>query len=244
MWRAPSQASLRCTIRNVCSHRAKVDALQLNPRAVRWRPANPESMLAPARRLLQSAFGLPCWQVRWDSQVGLDLNLGAPRMELVEPRARPNAPPRVRTLLASRRVRLLGTHWLWVAPEAWRILLADGTEARRSASARRCDIATARLSGERLVGLQIAPRRGGTIFFFDLGGRIIVRPPNGWGQPEDGELWSLWGPRQRYVAVWASGRYGLGDVRREDPPLQPLATDDGASPLALGRQGGRWRGAI
>jgi hypothetical protein len=175
-----------------------------------------------ATALLRSSLKLPCWQVRWDHQVGLDLNLGTPRMELIEPRVPTAKSSRLRALQASRRVRLHGTHWLWLAPEVWMVNLADGTTARRTSSSRQCSIATARLTGERLVGLEINTLNGTTRFFFDLGAVLSAVRPRGWGHPEDGELWSLHGPRRRYVAVFASGRYTYGIATKPDPVPVPI----------------------
>ncbi len=184
-------------------------------------------MRPQALALLGSAIGLPSWQVRWDNQFGLHWNLGPPHMVIREPRESRAKSPKVRALLGRRAIRLHGTHWIQIAAEAWRLALADGTTARRSSSARQCDIASARLSGERLTGLVIDTSTGSTTFYFDLGAVLAVRRPRGWGgEPrgrDDGELWSLMGPGQRHFAVWASGTYIFGSTKKTDPAPRPLS---------------------
>src|SRR5512145_495925 len=128
-----------------------------------------DEMLRSAVALVQTGLRLPCWQVRWDNQVGLDMNFGNPHLVIRHPRSSASKSPRVQALAARRRVHLHGTHWLQVAPEAWEIVLADGTRARRGASARQCDIACARLSGERLLDVEIDTKTGASEFRFDLG---------------------------------------------------------------------------
>jgi hypothetical protein len=181
-----------------------------------------ERMRSSAHALIRSAFGLPCWQVRWDNQVGLDLNLGAPHLVVREPHSSTSGSARVRALAGRRRVHLHGTHWLWIAAEAWGIRLPDGTVARRSSSARQCDIACARLTGEQLTEVRIDLRCGATEFHFDLGGVIRVRCPRGWGDEPDDELWMLHGPRKRCVAVFAGATYAFGSTVRSDKPVSPI----------------------
>lgn len=102
--------------------------------------------------------------------------------------------------------------------------LADGTEARRSSSHRQCDLAAARLSGERLKGLAIDATTGTTTFHFDLGAVLTAQCPRSWRNDDDGELWSLRGPNRRYVAVRAGGYYTLADANKQDPPMKPVSS--------------------
>jgi hypothetical protein len=193
-----------------------------------------------ATRLLHSALGLPCWQVRWDNQVGLDLNLGPPHMSIRQPRQTTARSPRVVAMFARRLVRLHGTHWLRVSAEAWDITLSDGTRARRSSSARNCDIACARLHGEQLIEVSIDTRSGATEFKFDLGGVVRARRPRGWGDVHDAELWSLHAPRNRHVTVFAGGTYVSGLTTTRDGKPEPVASQGwGTGPLVIGRRARR-----
>ena len=179
-------------------------------------------MQASAIRLLESVLGLPCWQVRWDNQVGLDMNFGAPWMQVEEPRSSTARSPRVRALFARRRVFLKGTHWLVAYPESWRIALADGLTARRTSSSKRQDIAVARLKGEKVEGIVISSRSGATTLHFDLGATLEIRPARGTGA-EPRELWALHAPRSRVVALFSHGMYRVGSTRASDETLMPIA---------------------
>ncbi len=168
-------------------------------------------MKASALRVLSSALGLPCWRVRWDSQVGLDMNFGPPRMETREPRRITGGSPRVRAQFARRAIYLRGSHWLVVSPGTWRLVLADGLSVRDTSSAKRLDMAVARLNGEMLDGVSVDGHTGASVFHFDLGAQIFVR--GRLGRSDDTELWSL-SSRARVVEIHAGGRYRSGSVKR------------------------------
>ncbi len=171
--------------------------------------------------LVRSVFGKPAWQIKWDHQVGLRLDFGAPYLHVREPREVDTPKKRVRALF-KRLVTLRGSHYLWIAPEAWRLVLSDGRVVRRFSSARASDRACAQLRGEALIGLSIDTASGTTTFRFDLGGRIDAIPPRGWGHEPDDELWSLWVPRNRFVAVYAGGYFGVGRTTGPDPTPRPF----------------------
>jgi hypothetical protein len=152
------------------------------------------------------------------------MNFGAPRMELRQPRQSEARSACVRATFERRGVWLRGTHWLVVYPGRWRLQLGDGLAVRDTHSAKRLDIAAARLGGEFLDGIAIHPQTGRTEFFFDLGGRITARWPRA-EAPEDGELWSLHN-RSRYVAVFGGGRYDTGPLNNAATNPRPIGTSD------------------
>ena len=177
-----------------------------------------------ARKLLQSAMNKPWWHVRWDAQVGLDLDCGVPRLEIDDAWQRRTLPRGATTLMPRRSVRVMGTHWLWFAPRSWRIALADGLVVSDASSARGRDIACARLRGEMLVRVCIDVASSAATFEFDLGSSITVRAPRGTRitARDHLELWSLHAPRDRFVAGHAGGHWSTGSTRGEDPPPIPL----------------------
>ena len=179
-------------------------------------------MKADARGTIQSALGLPCWQVRWDSQVGLDMNFGPPKLEIREPQRTLGGSARVRSIFARRGVYLRGSHWLVIRAGAWRLELADGLVVRDTSSTKRLDMAVARLKGEKLEGVAIDPRSGMTAFYFDLGGRIIVRASA--VASENSEIWSL-SNRRLAVAIHSGGSYTCTPVRGSPGEPTPMATD-------------------
>ena len=180
---------------------------------------------------LSSVLGLPCWQVRWDSQVGLDMNFGPPRIEVREPRKIHARSRRVKKLFASRRVMLRGSHWLILYPGRWRLELADGLVVRDSSSVKQLDMAVARLGGEKLQGVAIDSRTGSTTFYFDLGGRIVVRGGKATGSAEQDEFWSLHA-RSRYVSVYSGGGYATGSISSAETEIMPL---DAQEPVIVAR---------
>jgi hypothetical protein len=169
--------------------------------------------------------------VRWDNQVGLDMNFGPPRLEIREPRMSTAKSLRVRQQFARRGVYLKGTHWLVAAAEAWRLRLADGLDVRRTSSAKRLDMAVARLRGEKLRAIVIDPRTSETHFHFDLGATLEVRTPRQF-RDDEFELWSLHAPVNRHVSVGAGGVYRTGSTKKPDSELRPIQ-DSVSSPRDL-----------
>ena len=180
-------------------------------------------MKASAVKVISAALGLPCWQVRWDSQVGLDMNFGPPSMKVREPRTISGGSRRVRAGFARRGIYLHGTHWLVAYPGTWRLELADGLIVRDSSASKWLDIAVARLKGEILDGMRIDAHSGDTTFYFDLGGRVVVR--GGVGLAPDDELWSMH-DRTRFVSVHGGGAYSSGSVKQSEAARIPIAADD------------------
>lgn len=173
--------------------------------------------------MLSSVLGLPCWEVRWDCQVGLDMNFGPPRLEIREPRVSTANSPRVRAQFVRRGIHLHGSHWLVISPRTWRLELADALVVRDSSSARRLDMAVARLRGEILNGLIIDPRTSATTFHFDLGARIIVRTQTAPAEPSEEELWSIHN-RSRFVYVCRGGQYSTDAVERAPTVFSPIGS--------------------
>jgi len=191
-------------------------------------------MKSLALKDLASALGLPCWQVRWDNQVGLDMNFGVPKMEVEEPKVSSAHSERVRALFARRRVFFRGTHWLVITPFTWSIQLADGLRASASSSAKRQDIVCHRLAGEKLTAIQISPTSGRTQFYFDLGAKITVRGEHVSPFDED-DLWSLHArARGRFVAVHGGGGYRAGSLRGTGDGTHPIVARDGAASIVVG----------
>jgi hypothetical protein len=199
----------------------------------RYTATNFRIVKASAIRALRSVLGLPCWQVRWDNQVGLDMNFGPPRLDVHEPRQTAARSTRVRENFARRRVFLKGTHWLVADPDSWTLRLADGLVVRRTSSAKRQNMAVARLRGEKVRAIVIERRTGATLFQFDLGATLEVRPPRRLGDDEY-ELWTLIA-NSRSVVVCAGGFYRTGSTKRNDAALQPIDSfARNSDPLVIG----------
>jgi hypothetical protein len=107
-----------------------------------------------------------------------------------------------------------------ISPKTWRLELADGLVVRDTSSAKRLDMAVARLGGEKLDGIAVNACSGMTIFYFDLGGRIVVLGPYA-NDDSNGELWSIHNDR-RVVAVFVGGIYETGPVATSSPRTAPI----------------------
>ncbi len=165
------------------------------------------------------------------------MNFGPPRMEVREPRKTAVASERVKKLFARRLVMLRGTHWLVIYPGRWRLELADGLIVRDTSSAKKLDIAVARLDGEKLKALTIDPRTGTTVFYFDLGARLIARGSHRSAPADEDELWSVHA-RARYVSVYARGRYAFGPTSSATTKTMPIG---GSEPVVISATRRVWR---
>ena len=187
-----------------------------------------------ALRDLASVLGLPCWQVRWDTLVGLDMNFGKPSMVIDEPRKSRARSERVRAMFARRRVFLRGTHWLQIAPFTWKIELRDGLSVTASSSAKRQDMACHRLKGERLETIVIDRLSGRTRFCFDLGAVVSVRGARATSFGEY-DTWSLHArARGRFVAIHSGGGYRSGSLSGVGDGIHPIELSDKGRYLTVG----------
>jgi hypothetical protein len=195
---------------------------QLNARTLASNRPN-ESVKESALAVVHSAFGLPSWQVRWDSQIGLDLNFGPPTLEVRDPRPIVNGSARVSASFARRGVYLRGSHWLLVSAPHWRVELAGGFVVRDTGSVTRLNQVVARLKGEKLEGLYVNSRTGMTTFYFDLGGRIVARGNS--NAPPDSEIWTI-SNNSRSVAVYAGGGYTYNSVKASPGDPLPIISNE------------------
>jgi hypothetical protein len=155
-------------------------------------------------RLVKPLLAKPCWRVRWDAQLNLDLSFGAPLLSIREPHVSRHRSPRVRAQAARRVVTVRAEFWLWIYVAYWRITLVDGRSARLSSSTRAKDIVCAHLEGERIQTVEVSPVTGHTCFTFDLGSRLEVRR---YAAREDADMWTLYMPRGMALSVRGDGCY-------------------------------------
>jgi hypothetical protein len=181
------------------------------------------------RELFEPAFGYPCWQVRWDDQVGLDMSFGSPRLEIKEPPAEKGPHTSTRARPIRRRITLKGDYWLWTWVSNWRITLKDGTSATSRSGRRRKDIACARLEGEKLLDIALTPRNGRTQFHFDLGGLLEVWPYSRPSNEEPDDLWCLYKPSGYVLTVRSDGHYQHRRSRESRETWQPISIREGAA---------------
>src|ERR1700748_1121720 len=98
-------------------------------------------------------FGLPCWGVSHESQLGMSLNFGEPSLKIREPFEVSSSSDRARRLAASRSVTVRGQWWLWIYYCRWRLFLHGELLARNSSSSRRIESGIKQLDGQKLVSV-------------------------------------------------------------------------------------------
>lgn len=177
------------------------------------------------QRILASTLGMPCWQVRWDGNVGLDLNFGQPRLVIREPRAQRPGHPRENAGLARRGAHLHGTRWLVCHPGHWRLAVGRDAPVRDTSSSRRLDLAVARLRGEMLVAVGVQPGAGVTRFHFDLGSSIEVRRRARAALAQREELWSVTA-RARCATVHGTGCVAIEPIAGPPAEARQLPPDE------------------
>ena len=192
-------------------------------------------MIPTLTRIFRSAFGLPCWQVRWDVQIGLDLTFGPPVLELGKPRP---IPPHISDEgRRTRSVLLFGSHWLGLGPDAWSIQFTSENRIGPRSSARQKGLAVAHLSGQILDFVEINLETGETAFAFDLGGLLVAKRPQNWRSHREDDLWTFRSSTDelevRLRAAW-SHRPIPGHASRPR-----LLADGSHKHLIIGRSGAR-----
>jgi hypothetical protein len=164
--------------------------------------------------LIKPLLKKPCWRVRWDNQLNLDLSFGRPSLHIREPHGSSARSPRVRAQAARRLVTVRAEYWLWIYVAYWKLLPLRGSATTQSSSARAKDIACAQLEGQKLVDVKISPRTGSTCFAFDLGTTLEVRRQRA---GEDADIWTLYRPRGLALSVRGDGSYSHGRASDREP---------------------------
>ena len=155
-------------------------------------------------KLFQRLIGLPCWHVAWDPQTNLSLNFGRPRLVVREPISSRGRSPKVRQLLAHRRVSVRGDWWLWIWCAYWKVSTRGLAPVTGASPRRAIRAALALLDGQRLTGVVVNAANGRTEFCFDLGARLDVRR---FDARCDGDMWTLYEPNSRALAVRGDGHF-------------------------------------
>ncbi len=142
-------------------------------------------------------LGELCWSVENGFSSWLTLHWGTPRIRVVEPQ-----PDSDCVAFQNRIVSVEGEYHLWVEMAKW-VVFQDGLKiAHEESDQAQRQRATAKLKGQKLLGLNVALGVPMTEFTFDLGGRLWVsRIPD--SNPED-ELWHLYGP-EKVTSLCADG---------------------------------------
>jgi hypothetical protein len=171
------------------------------------------------QKRVKDLLAKPCWRVRWDNQLNLDLSFGEPKLHIREPYHRTTRAPRVRALAARRVATIRAEYWLWIYVAQWKIKVADGRSVTQSSSSHLKNVACATLEGEKVNKVEIDPLTGRTRFTFDLGSTLEVRRINA---EEDAEMWTLYKPHGLTLSVRGDGRYKAGRATAKNGTWRPL----------------------
>jgi len=169
-------------------------------------------MIACAPAVIAEAFrplvDLPSWNVKRGYGTFLTFEFGEPHLEISEPRNPPQASPRMKRLLARRRVILHGEWHLWIYCCMWQV--SDGARVIGDcSSSSRADRAASFLAGQKLISVSMPKRGVRTTFTFDMNGTLETAPYD-----RSSEQWVLYEPDGRVLTVRAGGEYSheRGDV--------------------------------
>jgi hypothetical protein len=167
-------------------------------------------------RSFKAVLGRPCWGVRGGVGSFLVLEFGQPRLEVRDPIvvADTYSTPRVRRLLRSRTVTVVGRWHLWIDCCAWEVRSSQRLVGTSLSSSRGIDRAAAFLDGQKLIGVALDPRRAATTFEFDLGGRLRTKP-----YARSSEQWMLYEPNGKVLILRSDRRF-----KYEAEPWQPPAS--------------------
>lgn len=159
----------------------------------------------PVARILRRLYGKPCWLAQKGYSSFLTFDLGTPYIEIREPLKKKtirSRSPRVRRALSRRDAWVRGEWYLWVYVCTWTLTLKGKVLARSRSRNETIERAVRELRGQALTRAAIDRRTGATTFVFDFGGRLEVRRIRALD-----ELWSLWTPGGRVLAIRGDGAY-------------------------------------
>ena len=140
-------------------------------------------------KVLSRVRGQYCWNVEYEPALEwLTMELGAPRLHIIEPHRTNAKSEYVREMSTCRRVVPGGEWWLALSSAYWSIWRDKRKLATGASALRKIRRACSNLSGQKLMEYSIDPKTGETVLGFDLGGALKVRRRE--SNPEK-ELWFL-----------------------------------------------------
>jgi hypothetical protein len=174
--------------------------------------------------VFKKLYGKPCWGVKQGVGSCLTFEFGSPHLEITEPKSvGMNFSPKVREILARRRIYVHGQWHLWIYFCDWAI----SSKGRRIASSNSRDDTikkgTSVLDGQKLVRFSVIPRGNRSVFEFDLGGTLVTRPCN-----RRGEQWLLFCPARKVLTMRADKCYKYHSSKsRTHGPWKPVVPTRG-----------------
>jgi hypothetical protein len=153
-------------------------------------------------RSFKPVYGLPCWGIDPDTQLGLSMHFGKPSLDIREPFPTNAKGEPAQRLAASRRVTVHGQWWLLMNSCYWRLSSHFDPPVTSSTSFRKMERPAKFLDGQKLVSVTLHPETGATRFTFDLGCVLDCRRI---GKDSADALWSLYKPNGYVLSVCGNG---------------------------------------
>ena len=163
-------------------------------------------------KVFSKIYGKPCWLVRDGYGSTLTFEFGKPHLQVREPRAARNVSPRIRAVLAKRRVFIHGDWHLWIYACDWKVF-SRGKLVADSSTQSRAGRATSFIDGQKLTRFSISVKTLECSFHFDLGAILKTRPFD-----KVSEQWLLYDPSHKVLTLRADGLYQHG--RSDLPPAR------------------------
>ena len=163
----------------------------------------------PVAGILRKLYGKPCWQAQKGYSSFLTFDFGTPHIEIREPLKKIRAKsPRVRRVMSRRDAWVRGDWYLWIYICTWTLSVKGKVLARSRSQQETIERAVRELQGQALTRANVDRHTGATTFVFDFGGRLEIRQRDAMD-----ELWTLWTPGGRILAIRGDGAYSY---RRSD----------------------------
>ncbi|CAG0927004.1 hypothetical protein TFLX_00299 [Thermoflexales bacterium] len=175
-------------------------------------------------QVFRPVYGLPCWNVQPGIGSFLTMEFGQPHLVVHEPHKSRTRSSRSKKPSMRRLVYPHGDWHLWIYCCEWHLYTGKeliGDSALKSTSKRRIIRAAQELGGQKLIQVSVDPRRGRSVFHFDLGSRLETRPYD-----LDSEQWMFYDAKDYVLTYRADGLYQHqpSNVPREDDDWQQFAT--------------------
>ena len=158
------------------------------------------------RKYFEPLKNLPCWDVTAEYGSWLSLHFGQPHLKIRER----DSESKLKSM-RRRAVFVESEFLLWVEMGAWD-LFDEGKRAFHSEQSRGyLRRAAARLDAQQISRVELMADTVSTVWTFDLGGQLIVRPTES-AKPDE-PLWHIYG-KDRCLSLLANGVLEHGSLDR------------------------------
>ena len=166
----------------------------------------------PIGGVFAPVIGRPCWNVRPGAGTAFMMEFGEPRLDIREPIASTSESDKVRTLLARRRIDIVGDWSLVIEFCRWQVYKNDVLVASSGADPVEIGVVVEALGGQRLLAASADGSAGTSHFEFDLGGVIET---SRFDDDTAGD-WFVLTPEQMCLTYRGDGTYSWGPSTRTD----------------------------